>query len=297
MALRVAHNTAALNSLRILETNAINLNRSLERLSSGFRINRAGDDPSGLIISEQLRGQLAGIRAAQRAIGESINFFNTAEAGLDEVNRLMVTMQGLAVVALNGATTQQQRNALNFEFQNAVTSINRIFTRANFAGDTIFNLTAASVLADGRVFQLGETVGDTATFAFKNAPSGGTLVINGTTINFGTATTGFQALVAASNLLSSGAASVALGRIQDSITNISLYRGAMGAFNLHIFESQQRFLGIYMENLTAAESFIRDTNIAAETTIFTRNQILVQASTAVLAQANVVSQNVLQLLG
>ena len=294
MSLRVAHNTSALNTLRILERNTINLNRSLERLSSGFRINRAGDDPSGLIISEELRGQLAGIKAAQRAVGESINFFNVAESTLDEVNRLLITMRGLATVAINGATAPVQRTALNFEFQNATDSIERIFANANFAGLTIFNMLSGGSFASGRVFQLGEQAGDTATFAFKDATLGGTLTVNGTGITFNQ----FEALLAASStLLTAGAASIALGRIETAITNISLYRGAMGAFTNNVFESQQRFLGIYLENLTASESFIRDTNIAAETTIFTRNQILVQASTAVLAQANVISQNVLQLLG
>ena len=140
MSLRVNNNPAALNTLRILNNNTISLNRSLERLSSGFRINRAGDDPSGLIISEELRGQLAGIKAAQRAVGESINFINVAEASLDEVNKLMVTMRGLATVAINGATSADQRSALNFEFKSAVASIQRMFRQANFAecGDHTF---------------------------------------------------------------------------------------------------------------------------------------------------------------
>jgi flagellin len=301
MALRVNHNSATMDSLRNLENNTIGLNRSLERLSSGLRINRAGDDPAGLIISEELRGQIAGIQASQRAVGESVNFFNVAEAGLNEVNTMLVNMRGLATEAINGSTTTQQRQALNFEFQNAAASIKRIFNKSNFAGDTIFNLSAAATIANGRVFQLGEDAGNNITFAFKNATSGGTLTINGTTITFGVAAgtaTGFAGLVngSSTDLLNATNGAVALSRIEESIVNISLYRGAIGAFNRNIFESQQRFLGIYLQNLTASESYIRDTNMAQETSTFTRNQIMVQASTAMLAQANTVSQNVLQLL-
>jgi flagellin len=216
-----------------------------------------------------------------------------AEAGLNEVNHLLVIMRGLATVSINGSTTSQQRMALNFEFKNASESIQRIFNKSNFAGDTIFNLPAGATIASGRTFQVGEQSGDAVTFAFLNATSGGALTINGTAIGF----TMFNSLLAASsNLLTAGGAATALARIEDSISNISLYRGAIGAFNRNIFESQQRFLGIYMENLTAAESYIRDTNMAEETSNFTRHQIMVQASTAILAQANTVSQNVLQLL-
>jgi flagellin len=294
MALRVNNNTAALDSLRNLTNNTVSLNRSLERLSSGLRINRAGDDPAGLIISEELRGQLAGIQATQRAVGESVNFFNVAEASLNEVNTMLVNMRGLATEAINGATTSQQRQALNFEFQNAASSINRIFSKSNFAGDNIFNLGAAASMASGRTFQVGEDAGNNVVFAFKDATQGGLLTINGTPITF----SNFNTLVkaASSTLLNATAAGTALGRIEDSIINISLYRGAIGAFNRNIFESQQRFLGIYMENLTASESYIRDTNMAEESSTYTRSQIMVQASTAILAQANTVSQSVLQLL-
>ena len=100
------NSAAGLNSLRTLENNSVSLRRSLERLSSGLRINRAGDDPSGLIISEQLRGQIQGLKMAARAVGESVNFFRVSEAALSEVNKMLIVLRGLAVVAVNGSTSQ-----------------------------------------------------------------------------------------------------------------------------------------------------------------------------------------------
>ena len=289
MSLTVNSNTSSLNSLRNLQNNTLSLNQSLQRLSSGFRINRGSDDPSGLIISEQLRGQLSGIKAAQRVVGETTNFFNTAEAAMDEVSRMLVDIRGLATAAVNGATTADQRKALNFAFKNAVDSIDRIFAKTNYAGDAIF-------ANNSRTFQLGEKTGDTIKFTFKDVTAGNmTMTVNGTSLNFSKFTILMNA--ASSTLLTAGVASRAIDRIEDSIKNISLYRGAIGAISKNTLQSQQRYLGIYMENLTASESYIRDTNMAQETSTFTRNQILVQASTAVLAQANTVSQNVLQLLG
>ena len=294
MSMTVSDSGTAQLSIRILGRNSISLGRSLERLASGFRINRAQEDPSGMIISEELRGQIEGIASAQRVVIETIKFLQTAESALGEVSRLLVAMKQQAIGAVNGSASAEQRGALNFEFRSAVASIERIFNRARYAGDRIFNLSAANTLADGRTFQIGEQLGNKATFAFFDAARGGSLNINGTNITFGQ----FQLLLSSgSTLLSSGAASLALGRINTSIIQISLYRGAMGSFVHNTLESQKRGLGLYLQELTKANSFIRDTNMGAETAALARGRILVQASTAMLAQANVLSQSVLRLLG
>ena len=285
---------AALNTLKALENNSISLARSLERLSSGLRINRGADDPAGLIISEQLRGQISGLKAASRAVGESVNFFRVAEAGLNEVSKLLITMRGLAVVGVNGATSQDQRNALNFEFQNATESIRRIAKNSRFTDERIFGVSGTNANLS-RTFQLSENAGfsgDSIQFTFADFSEASVVVVDGVTIAFSSV----FLLIASSDLLLSSNASVALTRLRTAIDSISTYRGALGAFQRNVFESQQRFLSITIENLTASESFIRDANIPEETISFTRNQILVQASTAMLAQANVVSQNLLTLL-
>ena len=287
------NSVSALRALQSMESNSINLARSLERLSSGLRINTGGDDPAGLIISEQLRGQINGLKAATRAVGESVNFFRVVEAALNEVSTLLINLRGMAIIGVNGATSQDQRNALNFEFQNATDSIQRISQTSRFGTDRIFGTVSGANVA--RTFQLTEnagSTGDSVQFTFADFSRAGSITVNGITIAFSSV----FLLIASSNLLSSGSASIALGRISQAITSISTYRGALGAFQRNIFESQQRFLAISIQNLTASESFIRDANIPEETISLTRNQILVQASTAMLAQANFVTQNLLSLL-
>ncbi len=272
MSLRINNNVAAINALRNLGNTSLNLNKSLQRLSSGLRINTASDDPAGLIISEQLRGQIASLKAASRNVSEANNFFNIGERALEEVNNLLVSMRALAVHAANGATSAAQRGADDQEFQDAYVSITRIFSTTRYAGDLVFDNVAKTYL-------VGEVAADTVGFTFANWAA----------VDLGS--------VAGEDVTDATNAGLAITALDTTASAVSALRGDIGAMQKNTFETRQRTIATQIESVTASESNIRDANIAEETTNFTKYQILVQAGTAVLAQANVISQNVLQLLG
>jgi flagellin len=265
--LRVQNNISALNTQRNLNVNSFNLSKSLQKLSSGFRINSAADGPADLIISEGLRAQIGGLKAAIRNTQEASNFLGIAEGALKEVSDLLVQARALAVHAANdGVVSVAQQAADDEEYQNIVTTIARINTVTRFAGDAVFDGVARS-------FQLGEGATDQETFTVD--------VINALG---GSVDTGANAIAA-------------LTIVDTMIDEIATQRGVIGAFQKNTLQSNLNSLSVTLENITATESFVRDTNMAEETSNFTKNQILVQAGVSVLAQANVMSQSVLQLLG
>ena len=272
--LRINNNIAALNALRNLNQTTLGLSKTLQRLSSGLRIVSAADDPAGLIISEQLRSQVSSLKAAGRNISEAEKYFNIAEAALDEINKLLVDMRALAVHGANGATSQDQRDADYQAFENAVDSIVDILTTTRYAGDVIFDGVAKTYL-------IGEEATDTVSFTMTNLSTNADL----TTMD---GLAGWADATAASNSITN---------IDNLQTAVSALRGDIGAYQKNTFQTRARTIAVQIENITAAESNIRDANMAEETTNFTKYQILTQAGIAVLAQANVVSQNVLQLLG
>jgi len=272
--LRINHNISSLNTQRNLSVTSDALAKSLQRLSSGFRINVAADGPADLIISEGLRSQMGGIKAALRNTQESANLLNIAEGALSEVSNLLATMRALAVHAANrGVVSQSQQNADQAELDRAVSSINRIGQATRFAGDLVFTSAA-------RRFQIGEGALSsdrvTLTISVLNAIS---LGIGSLRLNSATAT-----------------ALSALGKISVAIASIATRRGTLGAFVKNTLQTNINSLSVALENVTATESYIRDTNMAEETSEYTKNQILVQAGVSVLAQANVASQSVLALL-
>ncbi len=264
--LRINNNIAAMNTQRNLNVNSFNLSKSLQKLSSGFRINTAADGPADLIISEGLRAQIGGLKAAIRNTQEAANYLGIAEGALKEVSDLLVQARGLAVHAANdGVVSTAQQAADNGEYQNIVGTIARINTVTRFAGDAVFG--------GGGTFQLGEGAGDTVVFNVAAiAALGGTLT-------------------------NAANATAAMGLVDTAISNIATQRGTIGAFIKNTLQSNINSLSVGLENVTATESFVRDANMAEETGNFTKNQIMVQAGVSVLAQANVMSQSVLQLLG
>jgi len=272
--LRINNNIAALNTQRNLSLNSFNLSKSLQKLSSGFRINVAADGPADLIISEGLRSQIGGLKAAIRNSQEAANLVGIAEGAMKEISDLLVSARALAVHAANrGVVTQAQADADQAEFANIRSTINRIDVVTRFAGDPVFTDAA-------RNFHIGE--GATANDAVAL-----------TIAHVSQATLG----IAATTLATAGGASTAIGVLSTAIGTVAGMRGTLGAFQKNTLETNINSLSVALENVTATESFIRDTNMAEETSNFTKNQILVQAGIAVLAQANVASQSVLQLLG
>lgn len=277
--LRINNNIPAINALRHLNETSFNLNKTLQRLASGLRIVTAADDPAGLIISEQLRSQIASLKAASRNVSEADKYMSIAEGALDEVNRLLVEMRALALHGANDATSADQRAADAEAFGQAALSIQRIITQTRYAGDTVFPTGGGLT----KTYRIGDKTTDTVSVAFPDLPADANLAL--------------LVAIAGAPWANAAAAVTSVTNVDNFSATISNLRGELGAVQKYTFQARERTLAIQIENVAAAESNIRDANMAEETTNFTKYQILTQAGIAVLAQANVVSQNVLQLLG
>jgi flagellin len=271
MGLRINTNVAALNASRTLRRSTLDLNKTLERLASGLRINRAADDAAGLAIAEGFRSVIRGVAVAQRNSQDGISLVQTAEGALSETTNILQRIRELAVQSSNGTQSDNNRAALDAEVQQLLQQIDDI------ALDTEFN--GLRVLSSAQTITLQ-----------AGAQAGQTLLVNVTG-----ATTG-DIGVSAISVSSFGGAQSAITIMDSAIRSVSTLRSDLGAFQNRL-EFTINVLAIQEENSTASESAIRDADIARETIRFTRSQILVSAGTAVLAQANIVPQTALQLLG
>jgi flagellin len=280
MGLSVNTNTSALNAYRNLSTTNNQMSKSLEKLSSGFRINRAADDAAGLAISEGLRSQIGGIKVAVRNTQDGISVVQTAEGGLSETTAILQRMRDLAVQASNeGGNDDNSETAMNAEVVQLSAELDRI------AGKTTFNNVN---LLDGQYdkkFQVGYASGDTTSVKISSS-SGST--------GFGASGLGVDSTKV--DLTSASGAQTAIDAIDKAIVKVSTARADLGAIQ-NRFEHTINNLNTTAENLTASESRIRDTDMAQEMTNFTRTQILTQAGTSMLAQANQSTQGILKLLG
>lgn len=273
MGLRINTNVAGLNTTRILRRNTLDLNRSLERLSSGLRINRAADDAAGLAIAESLRSTVLGARVAQRNAQDGISLVQTAEGALSETVNIIQRIRELAVQSANGTNSPQNRADLQLEVNELLLQVDAI------ANNTEFNNVLPLAGAASIVLQIGPDNGQTLTINFPAPMTAGGLGIAGLDISS-----------------SQGAAAASLNTLDAALQTVNTQRSLLGAAQNRI-EFTVSTLEIQEENSAAAESRIRDADIARETVQFTRNQILVSAATQVLAQANIVPQTALQLLG
>jgi flagellin len=279
MSLRINHNIASLNGHRNMVKNDAAVSRSLEKLSSGLKINRAADNAAGLVISEQMRAQLNGIKQAMNNTEQAVTMVQTAEGALDEMNTLLSKVKSLALHALNsGVSDAAQREADNSEYQNILSSVDRIVQQTRFAGQVLLSGHFTAAVSGVARFQVGEQATDNVTLSIDGVDTT-TLAIAGTTVSTVTG------------------ASAVLSNISAAIGTVTNLRGRLGAFQANTLETGLRSLSVTHENLTAAESVIRDVDFAEESAVFTKNQILVQSATAMLAQANQLPQNVLKLLG
>jgi len=274
--MRINTNVSALSAHRNLSKTGVNLGKSIERLSSGLRINRAGDDAAGLVISQKLRAESSGLRQSVRNAQDGISFIQTAEGALDEVSGMLNRMRDLAVQAKNGTQDTNSRQAIYSEFDQLRSAIGDIYTDTKFAGASVFG-------AADKSFQVGNSEGNTVT-------------VDGSALTSLT-TTGFAAVTndgtAGTDIHTDGDL---LADLDAAISTVSTARGTLGASQNRL-ESTVRNLSVTAENLSAAESRIRDVDVAEEMMSFTRSQILQQAGTSMLAQANGVSQSALSLLG
>ena len=267
MSLRIQNNVEAFNAHRNLVGTSNGLGKAMERLSSGYRINRAADDAAGLAISERLRAQVHGIGQAQRNAQDAVSLVQTAEGSLDEVHSMLQRVRELAVQYKNGSLSEDDRTSIQSEINQLASEVERIGTSSEFNGIKLLN-EAATV-----TFQVGANDGE---------------VITVSTISLGEAV-GAEAF----ELTVEGEADIS--EIDAAIGAISTQRAQFGAVQNRL-EHTLNNLAIYQENLTASESRIRDVDMAAEMVQFTTLQILQQAGTAMLAQAQQSGQSVLTLL-
>ncbi|MFA9430940.1 flagellin [Egicoccus sp. AB-alg2] len=274
--MRINNNIAAFNAYRNLSTTSGQMGKSLEKLSSGFRINRAADDAAGLTKSEGLRAEIRGTNQAIKNAQDGISLVQTAEGALNEVHSILQRMRELAVGAANTATSDGA--AEQAEITELIAELDAIGTRTQFSGKAVFD-------GESRTFQVGANSADTLSIQF-NALSSTTVGGSGEDVD---------AVSVADVDVTGGGASDAINTLDEAIAAVSAQRSQLGASQNRL-EHTIANLQVASENLSASESRIRDADMAQEMVTFTRNQILQQAGTAMLAQANQVPQSVLSLL-
>lgn len=273
--MRINANIAALNASRNLSVTNTQLAKSLEKLSSGYRINRAADDAAGLAISEGLRSEIRGSAQAQRNAQDGISFLQTAEGALTEVHSMLQRMRELAVQAANSTSDGSAEGA---EVSELATEITAIGARTKFSGISVFSDFSTTPLN----FQVS-----------PNAAAAEQVAIN-QNLSLTATSIGGQNLTTL-DLSTDAGAQAALTSIDLAVKSISTTRATLGSVQNRL-EHTVANLGVAVENLTASESRIRDVDMAEEMVTYTRNSILSQAGTAMLAQANQVPQGILQLL-
>lgn len=274
--MRINQNVMAINARNNLSATESRQAKSLEKLSSGFRINRAGDDAAGLVISEKLRSQVGGLKVAQRNAQDGVSVVQTAEGALTEVHAMLQRVRDLTVQASNDSNNTEGRTAIQAEITALSGQVSDILGKTEFNGQKLFD---GSGGASGTfTFQVGANGADKLDVAIANLNSSVGDVL--ASVAIGTTAASANAQITA---------------IDDLIDAVSTERGNLGAVQNRL-EHTIKNIAVTAENLSASESRIRDTDMASEMMEFTRNQILSQAGTAMLAQANQVPQGVLSLL-
>ncbi len=278
--MRINHNISALNTYRQLTINTSSSSKSLEKLSSGYRINRAGDDAAGLAISEKMRGQIRGLDQATRNAQDGISLIQTAEGALNETHSILQRMRELVVQAGNEGTNEtEDLQSIQDEINQLLEEIDGIAKRAEFNGKTLLTGNYASGVGSGLKLQIGANSGQSITIRIESMQASG-LGVSGIKVTSGFGGSGFDAV---------------LDKIDTAIEKVSTERSSLGAYQNRL-EHTINNLSNASENLSAAESRIRDVDMAKEMMEFTKLNILSQAATAMLAQANSQPQMVLQLL-
>ena len=306
MSLRINNNVESLNAHRHLLNNEKMLTKSLERLSSAQKINRGADGPAALVISEGMRSQIASLHQAADNNESAISLVQTAEGALNEVSTLLRDMRQRAVAAANiGLNDENMVNASQQEIENALDTIDRISTNTQFGSKNLLDgngTVAAGIPAVEAEAAAEASAKNSKIFAFQIGAEEGQMVSidlpNVATTELAKAVSnqsGFASLADVDVTTGQGAQD-AMAVIDTAIEEIAVARGEMGAFQKNTLESNLTSLRIHTENLTAAESSIRDADIAVELAAFTRNQIMTQSATAQLAQANALPKNVMSLL-
>ncbi|MEW6581373.1 MAG: flagellin [Actinomycetota bacterium] len=275
MGLRIYNNIEAMNAHRNLGSTATNIGKAMERLSSGLRINRAADDAAGLAVSEVMRAQVRGMGVAQRNAHDGISLVQVADGAMGTAQDMLQRARDLAVQASNGTLTDTQRTNLDKEVQQILTEVGKVGSDTDFNGIKILAGSVAAA-ASAVTLQVGANGSQTIGFTIGTV-STSDLGISGIAVS------------------TQASASAAIASIDSALATLSTARATMGSIQNRLEQTITR-LGVTSENLQAAESRIRDADMAQEMIRFTKNQILQQSGTAMLAQANQAPQSVLSLL-
>ena len=307
----IQHNIAAINSYRNLGTNQSALNKNLEKMSSGYKINRAGDNAAGLAISESMRSQINGLNQAAANANDAIGLIQTAEGALTEVHSMLQRMTTLATQAANGTYNSVARGNIQSEMNELIAEIDRVANNTDFNGIKPLeskngyganpSAVGGAISADRpgsthkMTFQIGPTAGETILVSGQSMTVSG--IFNATRSSYsgmasGTMGTGHILYVGTTTTTY---ANRAITAIKSAIDTVSSYRAKLGAAQNRL-EHTISNLEVTSENITAAESRIRDTDMADEITNYTKNNILLQAAQSMLSQANAAPQGVLSLL-
>ena len=284
MPIRIFNNTASVNAQRLLGINNDRLAKSVERISSGIRINRGADDAAGLAISEGLRSDIRALRQATRNANDGMSLINVTEGALNEQSSILIRLRELASQAATGTVGSTERATIQLEFSALRDELTRIAATTEFNGIGLIDGTLASSVAttSHTMIQIGIDNSSNSRLDLNS-----TLGLDAVT----SSTLGIASL----SVTASAEALTALGTIETAIASVTAARGKVGAVQNRLQRSVSA-LSISAENLQAAESSIRDADIAHEIAQLTRNQILVQTSTAMVGQSNLIPQSVLQLL-
>jgi len=284
MAVRIFNNIPSLNAQRILGINNSRLAQSVERISSGIRINRGSDDAAGLAISEGLRSDIRALRQAVRNANDGVSLINVTEGALNEQSGILIRLRELASQAATGTVGSTERATIQLEFSALRNELDRIAQTTEFNGQKLIEGSLASSVASTShiLIQVGLDSSSHSRINLNSEVNLEAITSTGLSIH--------QLSVTAAD-----AALTALEQVDTAIGQITKGRGKIGAVQNRLIRTIST-ISIAVENLSAAESAIRDADIAEEVALLTRNQILVQAATAMVGQANLIPQSVLQLL-
>lgn len=277
MGLRIMTNVSALNAQKNLYMTNINMNRSMARLASGQRINQAADDAAGLAISENLKGQIRGLKQANRNANDGISLVQIAEGSLNEVSNMLIRLRELGVQAASDTIGETERKFLDVEYQQLKSEIQRVTESTNFNGYDLLNGTGGVIDIQVGVFN----------DPFKDRIS----------FNAGAANSTLEALgLVAESVGTKEGAQNSLAMVDGAMVSVNAIRANFGAMQNRLQSTSNNLLN-YDENMNAANARIRDTDVASESTEMIRNNLLMQAGTAILGQANQTNQLALKLLG
>jgi flagellin len=284
MAVRIFNNIPSLNAQRILGINNGRLAQSVERISSGIRINRGSDDAAGLAISEGLRSDIRALRQAIRNANDGVSLINVTEGALNEQSGILIRLRELASQAATGTVGSTERATIQLEFTALRNELDRIAQTTEFNGQKLIegSLASSATSASHILIQVGLDSSSHSRINLNTEVDLGQMTSTGLSIH-------------ELSVTSADAALTALEQVNTSIGTITAGRGKIGAVQNRLVRTIST-ISIAVENLSAAESAIRDADIAEEVALLTRNQILVQAATAMVGQANLIPQSVLQLL-